>query len=149
MDAVTKVWVGYMRGKRTDAVAAAMVAQVAERLIDPTAPLYTSDEHPAYLKALQTVAATENKGEDDAILYAVVNKTRKQGRVIEIKTEVALGTDAEVATRVTESPASFHINTSFVERFNLSARQENRRGQRKTLGFSKEGGRVDAQPHFF
>lgn len=141
MDAVTKLWIAHTRGKRTDAVAQAMVNQVAERLADPAAPLYTSDEHGAYLKALEVVAETV----DSTVLYGTVNKTRQKGRIVEIKTAVALGTEAAVATRVAMSVVSCHINTSFIERLNLSVRQENRRCQRKTLGFSKEGAMLDAQ----
>ena len=42
-----------------------------------------------------------------------------------------------VAARLTRSPVSQRINTSFVERDNLTPRQQNRRLARRTNGFSK------------
>ncbi|MHA1377764.1 MAG: hypothetical protein ACTSRG_05225 [Candidatus Helarchaeota archaeon] len=43
-----------------------------------------------------------------------------------------------MAKKIRESPCSNSVNTSFVERNNLTLRQQNGRLQRKKLQFSKE-----------
>ncbi|MFO1434691.1 MAG: hypothetical protein U1F76_32180 [Candidatus Competibacteraceae bacterium] len=72
------------------------------------------------------------------LLYAQVIKHRTGGRITAISTTVVFGDPAAVAARLTHSPVSQLINTSFVERNNLTQRQQNRRLARRTTGFSKD-----------
>jgi len=52
-----------------------------------------------------------------------------------------------VAAKLKRSPVSRHINTSFVERNNLTMRHQNRRLVRKTMAFSKKRERLEQQLH--
>ena len=56
----------------------------------------------------------------------------------EVKTKVVFGKPEAIVDKLAHSSVSDTINTSFVERDNLTQRQSNRRLTRRTNGFSKE-----------
>ena len=70
--------------------------------------------------------------------YAQGLKGRKGGRVVEVTTKSLFGSEAAVQARLAASTVSQTINTSFVERNNLTCRQCNGRLARQVLSFSKE-----------
>jgi hypothetical protein len=58
---------------------------------------------------------------------------------------MVFGAPAVVTARLAQAPVSNPINTSFVERDNLTQRQQNRRLTRRTNGFSKDITRLEKQ----
>ena len=77
------------------------------------------------------------------LLYAQVVKRRKKGHVVAITTRVVFGTEKAVEAKLKQSPVSTAINTSFVERNNLTMRHHNRRLVRNTIAFSKKRARLE------
>ena len=73
-----------------------------------------------------------------AAMHAIEGHHRKSGRVVEVTTKIIFGSEAAVQARLAASTVSQTINTSFVERNNLTCRQCNGRLARKVLSFSKE-----------
>ena len=135
------------------------MAGIRERS-DGQIPFFTSDELKHYEDALLAVYGikkefpkTGKRGRPrkpiliapKKLLYAQVVKGRKRGRVVSITTRLVFGTEKAVAAKLKQSPVSKAINTSFVERNNLTMRHQNRRLVRKTIAFSKKREKLEQQ----
>ncbi len=115
--------------------------------------LMTSDAYSAYETAIlaaygQEVTTTPSgqgvrrmvpeKVPPPGLNYAVVEKRREKGRVVEVLTRVVFGTMAAVMAAVGQSRVSRWINVSFLERQNATDRHRNARKVRKAYTFSKD-----------
>lgn len=72
------------------------------------------------------------------ILYGQVDKEREKGHLVCVERKSVFGTIKQIQTLLDQDGQSKVINTSFVERDNLSVRQHNGRTVRKTLSYSKD-----------
>lgn len=153
--AFAPVWhlvLAFVVGKRIQANANLLLQRVAH-VTDAHIPFFTSDQLPEYREALLHTYGLwyqperqGNRGRypnprqvpDPDLVYAQVVKKRDKGRVVEVQSKLVFGTPAQLKACLEASPVSTMVNTSFVERDNLSLRQSNRRLTRRSNGFSKE-----------
>jgi IS1 family transposase len=155
--AFAPVWrlvLAFVVGKRTQQSANLLLERVVH-VSDQHIPFFTSDQLAEYRTALLHAYGVwyqpPRKGKRGPLphrrrvphpdlLYAQVVKQREKGQVVAVSRKVVFGEHEEVEERLASSPVSTSLNTSFVERENLTLRQQNRRLTRKTNGYSKELG---------
>lgn len=138
-----KLIIGHLVGKRTKLNARKMIALVKERIkASKTNFLITSDGHHDYIDA---ISATFGKYDFRSkklkmpknLCYGQVIKTIEKGKCIDVEKKIIFGNEKLLKKCLNNSAVSYTINTSFIERSNLTVRQHNHRNERKTQGFSK------------
>jgi IS1 family transposase len=150
-DAVNKIVLAYIIGKRTLPHAVALVEEV-KRITASMPWLFSSDQLDHYANALLQVYGNvvwpprkPGPGRPpkprlvppEDLLYVHVVKHYKQHRVVKVTRNVVFGTPEKVESALAASPVSSQINTSYVERNNGTIRQMDARCVRKSLRFSK------------
>jgi hypothetical protein len=153
IDPISRLRLANHLSKTRDIVdAEAFLRKVAAR-IDSTELLFTSDKLKAYASALLEVFGTEEPEHEDhigrptkhrrkvmpsGIFYGQVDKEREKGHLVCVERKSVFGTIDQIQALLDRDGQSNVINTSFVERDNLSVRQHNGRVVRKTLSYSKD-----------
>lgn len=142
--------VHFLLGDRTLEQAYAFLNEIKKRSVG-SKPWFTSDELPHYAEALADAFShtvlppkTGQPGRpqgpqrvvDVDLDYATVHKTRENGRVVKVERKVIYGGEDRIVTRLASS-TSQTINTSYVERSNLTFRMLDAHLSRKTLWFAK------------
>jgi IS1 family transposase len=136
IDPESKLMLSAQVGDRSQAMSQAILHEIAQLLAPGCVPLFLSDGNPSYLLAIvrhfgHWVQPPRRHAKGSApkrcwmplpgLLYAQVVKKTRRRRIVEIKRHVVIGTQAAV-DRVL-NVWGWMINTSFVERLNLSLRQ--------------------------
>jgi len=138
-------------GKRTENEARSLLRILKDRLAEGVLPLFTSDSLAHYAQAILQVfgkwVQPKRKGKrgpfpkprpaaQEGLHYATVHKEREKGHIVSVTTRVVYGKMEKVLARLEKLGQT--INTSYVERMNLTLRLLVSRLHRKTLCFSKE-----------
>jgi hypothetical protein len=151
--------VSHLSHERSEPEARAFLAKFKART-DGRAPFFNSDQLPAYVAALIAMYSTPEppparrgpgrprkeprRVVDPDLRYAQVRKVRERGHVVEVKRQILFGSEDDLIRILQAEGCGSRINTAYVERDNLTSRQNNGRLVRKTLSFSK---RKDSLQH--
>lgn len=142
-------------GNRNLYSARRLLRKIQQRL-DGSLPLFTSDSLKHYAVVLLELFGQWEKPRPSGLpgrpckarrvalpdlRYAQIHKQRQGGRVVEVTQNVIFGKRHTVQLQAAQlqraDGTEGQINTSYIERDNLTLRQELRRLTRKTSGFSK------------
>ncbi len=144
----SRLVLSHVVGERSQKVADQLVANTAKRL--RSIPLFVTDGLKFYTIALrkqygklQYFTPTGKRGRprspklivDELFKYAQVIKIRVEGRLKKVVKKIIFGGNIDPKM----------ISTSYIERQNLTCRQDNNRISRKTIGFSKKTAELDHQ----
>ena len=110
------LWAGSVLGRRSDQNARAVINDVVRRGRVVGCPLIATDGFEYYLGAVGDLVGS-------ACVYGQVLKTRRNNRVIRVERRVKIGTASRLQAALWASEDSETLNTSFVERLNLTIRQ--------------------------
>ena len=140
----------YLVGDRTLESCREFLTELSSRV--DNIPLFTSDELPHYKTILREIYSEEVPVEktgkrgrpqkpirivDPELDYATVHKTREKGNVVKVEKRIVYGDEKRIEEKIAEGPGK-KINTSYIERFNGTARQNDAHLRRKSLMFAKE-----------
>lgn len=141
-------------GKRTEENTKALIADFSSRVNQGQPPsLMTADDYGPYRKYLLEAYGEEVRPEPTGkpgrpkkpykvappdFLFASVQKTRKQGKVVEVDLRLVFGTEKALEAALENSTVSKRVNIAFIERYNGTDRHFNARKARKTYAFSKK-----------
>jgi IS1 family transposase len=162
IDPESKLMLSVQVGERSQAMAQAVLHQIVQLLAPGCVPLFLSDGNPSYLSAIvrhfgHWVQPPRRQAKGPApkprwmplpgLLYAQVIKKMRRRRIVEVKRHVVIGT--QMAVNQVLSACGWVINTSFVERLNLSLRQRVAPIRRRSATSCKGEAGLDGQLTLF
>ena len=103
-------------GRRSYQNTLALFRDIAERANHDDVPLITTDGFEFYERVIGQVFGP-------ACVYGQVIKTRRNNRIVKVERRAVIGMDARLEERLQRSEDSSRLNTSFIERLNLTIRQ--------------------------
>jgi hypothetical protein len=112
----SRLWAGSVLGRRSSRNATAVLNDVILRGRLVGCPLIATDGFEYYFGTIVDVFGS-------ACVYGQVLKTRRNDRVVRVERRLKIGTAGRLKDALWESEDSATLNTSFVERLNLTIRQ--------------------------
>ena len=112
----SRLWTSTVVGRRSYRNTLALVRDVAARMTFTTCPMIVTDGFEFYGTVIRRVFGP-------AALYAQVIKTRRHDRVVRVDRRAVIGAAWRFDEALRRSEDSSTVNTSFIERLNLTIRQ--------------------------
>ena len=125
IDVWSRFWPSTIIGRRSYRKTFALFRAISRRMKSKCMPLIVTDGFEFYEKVARRVFGP-------ACLYAQVIKTRRNDRVIKVERRPVIGASWRFEQALFDSEDSSTINTSFVERLNLTIRQASAYLMRRT-----------------
>ena len=126
----SRLWTSTAVGRRSYRNTLALVRDVAARMAFTTCPLIVTDGFEFYGTVIRRIFGP-------AALYAQVIKTRRHDRVVRVERRAVIGAAWRFDEALTHSEDSSTVNTSFIERLNLTIRQSSAYLSRRTLSHAR------------
>jgi transposase-like protein/IS1 family transposase len=122
----SRLWPSIVVGKRTYQNTLGLFRNVSTRMNLEQIPLVVTDGFGFYEKVV-------GRGFGPACLYGQVIKTRRDDRIVQVERRAVLGDGWRLEQALQDSEDSVKLNTSFVERLNLTIRQGSAYLGRRTI----------------
>ena len=126
----SRLWPSTVVGRRSYRNTLALVRDVADRMDFQGLPLIVTDGFDFYEKVVRRVFGP-------AVLYAQVLKTRSNDRIVKVERRELLGARWRFEEALNHSEDSSTLNTSFIERLNLTIRQGSAYLARRALSHAR------------
>ena len=133
----SRLWTSTVVGRRSYRNTLALVRDVATRRKFAADPLIVTDGFEFYGTVIRRVSGP-------AALYAQVIKTRRHDRVVRVERRAVIGAAWRLDQALTHSEDSSTVNTSFIERLNLTIRQSSAYLSRRTLSHARSTDTLEA-----
>ena len=133
----SRLWPSTVVGRRSYRNTWALIHDVSTRMAFATCPLIVTDGFEFYGKVVRRVFGP-------AALYAQVIKTRRHDRVVRVERRAVMGAACRFDDALHRSEDSSTVNTSFIERLNLTIRQSSAYLSRRTLSHARSQDTLDA-----
>ena len=126
----SRLWPSTVTGRRSYRNTLALLRDIGNRIDVERLPPIVTDGFDFYEKVVRRVFGP-------AVLYGQVLKTRRNDRVIKVERRARLGASWRFTEALTNSEDSSRLNTSFIERMNLTIRQGSAYLSRRTLAHAR------------
>ena len=132
----SRLWPSTVVGRRSYRNTLALVRDVSNQMDFMKLPLIVTDGLDFYEKVVRRVFGP-------ACLYGQVLKTRRNDRVVKVERRAIHGAAWRFEEALNNSEDSSTLNTSFIERLNLTIRQSSAYLSRRTLSHARSTERLD------
>ena len=136
IDVWSRLWPATVVGKLSYRNTLALLRDVAKRMNPACFPLIATDGFGFYERVVRRVFGT-------ACLYGQVVKTRRKDHVVRVERRELLGAAWRWEQALRDSEDSAKLNTSFIERLNLTIRQGSAYLCRRTLCYARRRERLE------
>ena len=122
----SRLWPATIVGRRSYRNTLTLFRDISSRMNLERVPLITTDGFTFYAKVIRRVFGP-------ACLYGQVIKTRRNDRIVKVERRAVIGADWRLEKILADSEDSSKLNTSFIERLNLTIRQGSAYLSRRTI----------------